>query len=129
LRQRSRYWSAALVQYAVARNPASIELLKQWVEQWKPLTYRGKRWSSYSGGLHPQEPDTVSAKVRAPHDNFLARVVSMQLKPERIFSSRFLLKVFARFFVSSVFSGSEKNCALFVSPKVDISTRASICSP
>jgi len=38
----------------------------------------------------------------------------MQLKPERIFSSRLLFKVFARFFVPSITFKFRKNCALFV---------------
>jgi toluene monooxygenase system protein E len=32
--ERSRDWSAALVQYAVAQRPANAELLKQWVTRW-----------------------------------------------------------------------------------------------
>jgi toluene monooxygenase system protein E len=32
--ERSRDWSAALVQYAVSQRPANAELLKQWVTRW-----------------------------------------------------------------------------------------------
>jgi toluene monooxygenase system protein E len=73
--QRSRDWSAALVQYAVTRRPANKELLEQWVEQWKPLAYRGMEAlvELFGQGPCPLEPHAVSAKVRATHDTFLAR--------------------------------------------------------
>jgi toluene monooxygenase system protein E len=73
--QRSRDWSAALVQYAVAQRPANRELLKQRVEHWKPLAYRGMEAvvELFRQAPHPQEPDAVSAKVRGTHDTFLAR--------------------------------------------------------
>ena len=32
---------SALVQYATVQRPANTELFKQWIEQWKPLAYRG----------------------------------------------------------------------------------------
>jgi hypothetical protein len=73
--RRSRDWSAALVQHAVAQRPANRELLKQWVEHWKPLAYRGMEAvvELFRQAPHPQEPNAVSAKVRATHETFLAR--------------------------------------------------------
>jgi toluene monooxygenase system protein E len=73
--QRSRDWSAALVQYAVAQRPANTELLKQWVEQWQPLAYRGMEGmvELFGHASRPLEPQAVSAKVRAAHHAFLAR--------------------------------------------------------
>ena len=73
--QRSRDWSAALVQYAVAQHPANIGLVKQWVEHWKPLAYRGMEGvvELFGQAPHAQEAYAVSAKVRATHDTFLAR--------------------------------------------------------
>jgi hypothetical protein len=45
------------------------------VEHWKPLAYRVMEAvvELFGQAPHPKEPDTVSAKVRATHDNFLAR--------------------------------------------------------
>jgi len=53
----------------------SIGLLKQWVEQWKLLAYRGMEAlvELFGRAPHPQEPHDVSAKVRGTHDTFLAR--------------------------------------------------------
>ena len=58
--ERSRYWSAALVQYAVAQRPANAELLKQWVTHWnRPLFGQAPR---------PLQPEAVAAaKVRPAH--------------------------------------------------------------
>jgi toluene monooxygenase system protein E len=73
--QRSRDWSVALVQYAVAQRPANTGLLKQWVDQWKPLAYQGMEGlvELFGQAPHPLEPRAVSATVRAAHDAFLAR--------------------------------------------------------
>ncbi len=73
--QRSRDWSAALVQYAVARRPSNTELLKQWVERWKPLAYRGIEGvvELFGQAPRPLDPQAVSAKVQAAHHAFLAR--------------------------------------------------------
>jgi hypothetical protein len=50
-------------------------LLKQWVEQWKLLAYRGMEplVELFGRALHPQEPHDDSAKVRGADDTFLAR--------------------------------------------------------
>jgi len=73
--QRSRDWSVALVQYAVAQRPANAGLLKQWVDQWKPLAYRGMEGVVEVFGEAPLGLDAraVSAKVRAAHHAFLAQ--------------------------------------------------------
>jgi hypothetical protein len=57
--QRSRDWSAALVQYAVARRPANKELLEQWVEHWKPLALSG-----YGSGGRSVRASALSAGTR-----------------------------------------------------------------
>src|SRR4029077_20072600 len=73
--QRCRDWTAALVQYAVAQHPANAALLKQWVDQWKPLAYQGMEGvvELFGQAPRPLEPRTVSSRVRAEHDAFLAR--------------------------------------------------------
>jgi hypothetical protein len=73
--QRSRDWSVALVQYAPAERPANTELFKQWIEQWKPLAYRGMEGvvELFGQAPRPVEPKAVSANVRAAHHAFLAR--------------------------------------------------------
>ena len=73
--QRSRDWSVALVQYAVAQRPANAGLLKQWVDQWKPLAYRGMEGVVEVFGEAPLGLDAraVSSKVRAAHHAFLAQ--------------------------------------------------------
>jgi hypothetical protein len=50
-------------------------LLKQWVEQWKLLAYRGMEplVELFGRAPHPQEPHDDSAKVRGADDTFLAR--------------------------------------------------------
>ena len=52
-----------------------LGLLKQWVEQWKLLAYRGMEplVELFGRALHPQEPHDDSAKVRGADDTFLAR--------------------------------------------------------
>jgi toluene monooxygenase system protein E len=73
--QRSRDWSAALVQYAVAQRPANHGVLAQWVEQWTPLAYRGLAGvvELFGHAPRPLEPQAVSAKARVAHHAFLAR--------------------------------------------------------
>jgi len=73
--QRSRDWSAALVQYATAKRPANAELFKQWIEQWKPLAHRGMEGlvELFGQAPRPLEPHAVSVKVRTAHHAFLAR--------------------------------------------------------
>ena len=73
--QRSRDWSEALVHYAVAQRPANKALLKQWVEKWKPLAYRGLEVvvELFGQAPRPLEPRAVLAKVRAAQHAFLAR--------------------------------------------------------
>ncbi|MGA8436881.1 MAG: aromatic/alkene monooxygenase hydroxylase subunit beta [Candidatus Sulfotelmatobacter sp.] len=73
--QRSRDWSAALVQYAVARQPANTELLKQWLGKWKPLAQRGMEGVAEMFGQAPcpLEPHALSGKVRAAHCDLLAQ--------------------------------------------------------
>jgi toluene monooxygenase system protein E len=73
--QRSCDWTVALVQYAVAQRPANAGLLKQWVDQWKPLAYRGMEGvvEVFGQAPSPLEPRVVSAKVRAAHHAFLAQ--------------------------------------------------------
>jgi toluene monooxygenase system protein E len=73
--QRSRDWSEALVKYAVAQRPANKELLRQWVEKWNPLAYRGLEGVVELFGQTPRalEPQAVSVNARAAHHAFLAR--------------------------------------------------------
>jgi len=73
--ERSRDWSAALVQYAAAQRPANTELLKQWVEHWKPLAYRGMEGlvDLFGQAPGPVQPQAVAANVRAAHHAFLTR--------------------------------------------------------
>jgi len=73
--QRSCDWTVALVQYAVAQRPANRGLLKQWVDQWKPLAYRGMEGvvEVFGQAPRPLEARAVSAKVRAAHHAFLAQ--------------------------------------------------------
>src|ERR1700686_2584766 len=48
---------------------------KQWIDQWKPLVYRGMEGvvGLFGQAPRPVEPKAVSAKVRAAHHAFLAR--------------------------------------------------------
>ena len=73
--QRSRDWTAALVQYAVAQRSANAALLRQWVDQWKSLAFQGMERvvELFGQAPRPLEPRTVSSKVRAEHDAFLSR--------------------------------------------------------
>jgi toluene monooxygenase system protein E len=73
--QRSRDWSAALVQYAVTQRPANTELLERWVKHWKPLAYRGMEAlvELFGQAPRPLQPQAVAAKVRAAHHAFLTR--------------------------------------------------------
>ena len=73
--QRSCDWSVALVQYAVAHRPANTTLLKQWVNQWKPLAYWGMEGIAELFGQAPRpvKPEAVSAKMRAAHHAFFSR--------------------------------------------------------
>lgn len=73
--QRSRDWAVSLVQYATAQCPANTDLFKQWIEQWKPLAYRGMEGlvELFGQAPCPLEPRVVSARVRAAHEAFLAR--------------------------------------------------------
>jgi len=66
---------SALVQYATVQRPANTELFKQWIEQWKPLAYRGMEGvvELFGQAPRPVEPKAVSAKARATHHAFLAR--------------------------------------------------------
>jgi toluene monooxygenase system protein E len=73
--ERSRDWSAALVQYAVAQCGATTELLNQWVKHWAPLTYRGMEGlvELFGHARRPLQPQAVAAKVRAAHHALLIR--------------------------------------------------------
>jgi toluene monooxygenase system protein E len=73
--ERSRDWTAALVQYAVTRRPANMELLKQWVKHWKPLAYRGLEGlvELFEQAPRPLQAQAVAVKVRAAHQAFLTR--------------------------------------------------------
>jgi toluene monooxygenase system protein E len=73
--QRSLDWSEALVHYAVAQHPANKALLKQWVEKWRTLAYRGLEGvvELFGQAPSPLEPQAVSAKARAVQHAFLAR--------------------------------------------------------
>ena len=66
--ERSRDWSAALVQYAVARRPANAELLKQWVTHWNRSSYLSMEAlvELFARAPRPLQPEAVAAaKVRA----------------------------------------------------------------
>jgi toluene monooxygenase system protein E len=73
--QRSCDWTIALVQYAVAQRPANIRSLRQWVDQWEPMAYRGMEGvvELFAHAPHPLEARAVSANVRAAHHAFLDR--------------------------------------------------------
>jgi len=73
--ERSRDWSAALVQYAVAQHRANTELLNQWVKHWAPLAYRGMEGlvELFGQAPRPLQPQAVAAKVRAAHHALLTR--------------------------------------------------------
>jgi toluene monooxygenase system protein E len=73
--RRSRDWSIALVQYATAQRPANADLFKQWIEQWKPLAYRGIEGvvELFAQAPRPLEPQAAFLKVRAAHHAFLAQ--------------------------------------------------------
>lgn len=73
--QRSRDWTGALVRYATAQHPANTELLKQWLDRWKPLAIRGMQGLTELFGQAPRplDPEAVSARVREAHDTLLAR--------------------------------------------------------
>jgi signal transduction histidine kinase len=82
--QRSRDWSAALVQYATAQRPANRELFKQWIEEWTPLAYRGMEGlvELFGQAPLPMEPRAVSGKVRHAHHAFLARCGLNAVQPD-----------------------------------------------
>jgi toluene monooxygenase system protein E len=73
--ERSRDWSAALVQYAMARRPANTELLNQWVKHWSPLAYRGMEQlvALFEQAPRPLQSQAVAAKVQAAHHALLTR--------------------------------------------------------
>jgi toluene monooxygenase system protein E len=67
--ERSRDWSAALVQYAVAQRPANAELLKQWVTYWEPtvvLKYGSVGRTLRASTPRPLQPEAVAA-AKAAH--------------------------------------------------------------
>jgi toluene monooxygenase system protein E len=72
--QRSRDWTVALVRYAIAQRSANTALIKQWMDHWKPLAYRGMEGivKLFGQAPRPVEPEAISEKVRAAHDAFLA---------------------------------------------------------
>jgi toluene monooxygenase system protein E len=71
--QRSRDWSTALVQYAVAQCRANTELLNQWVKHWAPLAYRGMEGlvGLFGRAPRPLQSQAVAADVRAAHNALL----------------------------------------------------------
>jgi signal transduction histidine kinase len=73
--QRSRDWSVALVQYATAQHPENARLLKEWVDEWKPLAYRGMESvvELFVEAPRRLEPRSASEKVRIAHEALLAR--------------------------------------------------------
>jgi len=73
--QRSRDWSVALVQYATTQHPENARLLKEWVDEWKPLAYRGMESvvELFVEAPRRLEPRSASEKVRIAHEAFLAR--------------------------------------------------------
>jgi len=76
---------SALVQYATAQRPANTELFKQWIEQWKPLAYRGMEgWSSCSDKRRVQWNQKLFRQTCGPRTtpSWLG-VGLMQLKPIR----------------------------------------------
>ena len=72
--QRSRDWTGALVRYAVAQRAANAALIKEWVDHWKPLAYRGIDGivKLFGQAPHRVEPEAVAENVRVAHDAFLA---------------------------------------------------------
>jgi toluene monooxygenase system protein E len=65
--ERSRDWSTALVQYAVAQRPVNAELLKQWGTHWKRLSCLSMEALAEFFGQAPRplQPEVV-ATDRAP---------------------------------------------------------------
>lgn len=83
--QRSRDWTVALVRYATAQRPENTELLRQWVDQWRPLAYRSMEGllEPFGTAPCPLELKALSAKVRTVHDAFLARC-GLDAPPDRL---------------------------------------------
>lgn len=63
---RSQAWTADLVRYSVAADPANRELLAQWRADWQPLADRAVRGLAeiLATAPRPSEPDAVVAQVR-----------------------------------------------------------------
>jgi hypothetical protein len=72
--KRSRAWSLALAQYAIAGHAPNKELLLQWVEKWKPLALRAAQGllEVFSLAPTPQTPEDVLKRVEQTYLEFLA---------------------------------------------------------
>ncbi|ADG06754.1 aromatic/alkene monooxygenase hydroxylase subunit beta [Kyrpidia tusciae] len=69
-------WTAALVSYAVERQPDHRSLLKGWVEKWTPLAYRAVEGLAplFAEGPRPAQPGEVVEAVRTSHKDFLVQI-------------------------------------------------------
>src|SRR5262252_657796 len=67
--ERSRDWSAALVQYAVAQRPANAELLKQWVTHWNRRSYLSMEAlvELFGPAPRPLNPRLLQQRKCGPH--------------------------------------------------------------
>jgi len=69
--ERSRDWSATLVQYAVAQRPANAELLKQWVTHWNRPSYLSmEALVELFGPAHLVRSNPRLLQQRRPHTRF-----------------------------------------------------------
>jgi len=67
--ERSRDWSATLVQYAVAQRPANAELLKQWVTHWNRPSYLSMEAlvELFGPAPRPLNPRLLQQRKCGPH--------------------------------------------------------------
>jgi toluene monooxygenase system protein E len=72
--RRSREWSRALTDYAVAREPALAGVLGGWVEHWRPRAEGAVAALAplFATAPRPIAADEVLGRIRTAHDAFLA---------------------------------------------------------
>ena len=71
--KRSRDWSLALTQYAIAGHAPNKELLLQWVEKWKPLALHAAQGllEVFTLAPSPQTQEDVLKRVEETYLEFL----------------------------------------------------------
>lgn len=72
---RSQAWSAELVRYSVAANPANHDVLARWQDEWQPLAERAVTGLAtiFATAPHPKEPAAVEREVAASVARFRSR--------------------------------------------------------